>query len=215
MDGQLKNYLATELTEGQKGRTDLPKWKLIAIGGLGGAGLGLSSSSGAQALWLLGLIPFLSLYVDLLYRNSCLRRNRIEAYIGDADTEDADTEQEDGWAKFIKHMESEEGKWNFFSAEATASLGATLTCCVVVVLLAFFLGPPGPVFTGLLVAGAAGAVGSVVVELSYWLLGGYNVFRPGRAGDQQRRDRSSESTETANASALAPPAAPPVVPPPQ
>ena len=66
--------LRDEIIEAEKARTDLLKWKLIIVSGLGGAGLGFTGQSSVPgALYVLLLIPAVCLYVDLMCRHLTLR----------------------------------------------------------------------------------------------------------------------------------------------
>ena len=60
--------LREEIVESEKARTDLMKWKLILIAGIGGAALGIGSEAESigHTSVLLALIPFVRLYVDAL-----------------------------------------------------------------------------------------------------------------------------------------------------
>lgn len=72
----------SEITESQKVRSDLLKWKLIAVAVLGSVGLGLTERSAANSysLYVLAVIPFVAVYVDVLCHHLNLRMLVISAY---------------------------------------------------------------------------------------------------------------------------------------
>ena len=66
--------LREEILQGQRVRSDLLKWKLGLVGGLGAAGLGFAGSEGLRhADLVLCAIPPVAVYVDLLCRHLSLR----------------------------------------------------------------------------------------------------------------------------------------------
>ena len=72
--------LRPELIETQKIRSDLMKWKLLIVSGIGGAALGFSGSNGnapTGAHLALAIIPIACFYVDLLCRHLSLRNKAI------------------------------------------------------------------------------------------------------------------------------------------
>lgn len=71
--------LPDEIIAAQTSRSDILKWKLLIVAGLGAAGFGLSKDD-KQALWLLALIPFVCIYADLLCTNLKLRILVIGAF---------------------------------------------------------------------------------------------------------------------------------------
>jgi hypothetical protein len=88
---QQEQRLFTEITESQKVRSDLLKWKILVVAALGAVGLGLSGAGQEQSrqyidLVLIG-IPLVCVYIDLLCRHLSLRIQVIGQYrkrIGDA-----------------------------------------------------------------------------------------------------------------------------------
>lgn len=82
---QLKNIceyeglqsLRAEIIESEKARIDLLKYKLIALAALGAIGLGFSGHQGASILpqsdYVLCIIPFVCIYVDLLCMHNTIR----------------------------------------------------------------------------------------------------------------------------------------------
>lgn len=70
---ELINPLRTEIVESEKARMDFLKYKLLAVAVLGSIGLGLNihPSGSLDNIFILGIIPLVCLYVDLLcYHNS-------------------------------------------------------------------------------------------------------------------------------------------------
>lgn len=80
--------LRNEIINAQDSRSDLLKWKLLLVAGLGTAGLGLGSfakEGNAESIFypelLLCLIPFVCLYVDFLCRHLNLRMSVIGQFL--------------------------------------------------------------------------------------------------------------------------------------
>ena len=79
-----ETQLDTEITESQKVRSDLLKWKILVVAALGAVGLGLSGSGEDQTRQYLDLvligIPPVCVYIDLLCRHISLRIQVIGRY---------------------------------------------------------------------------------------------------------------------------------------
>lgn len=73
--------LRTEIINAQQVRSDLLKWKLLLVAGLGGASLGFSGNQVSGAELALCVIPFVCVYVDLLCRHLNLRNMIIGAFL--------------------------------------------------------------------------------------------------------------------------------------
>jgi hypothetical protein len=74
--------LREEIIQAQTARSDLLKWKLVLVGGVGAAGLGFAGAEGpAKADLVLAVIPPACVYVDLLCRHLSLRMLVIGAFI--------------------------------------------------------------------------------------------------------------------------------------
>ena len=73
----LINPLRSEIVESEKARMDFLKYKLLAVAALGSIGLGLnvktSAASSFDYIYILGIIPFVCLYVDLLCHHNTMR----------------------------------------------------------------------------------------------------------------------------------------------
>jgi hypothetical protein len=67
--------LRTEIIESQKARIDLLKYKLLAIATLGAVGLGIGNyhSDTHEFIYIICIIPFVCIYVDLLCFHNNLR----------------------------------------------------------------------------------------------------------------------------------------------
>lgn len=72
--------LREEIIEAEKARADLLRWKLVITATLGGVALGLSGTSGATPILLLG-VPLACVYVDLLCNHMNLRIQLIAQYL--------------------------------------------------------------------------------------------------------------------------------------
>src|ERR1700736_1282309 len=79
--------LRTEIIEAQKARSDLFKWKIILVATLGAVALGLGPPPAGSAAsrfsndYLLCIIPFVCLYVDILCSHMNLRMLVIGHYL--------------------------------------------------------------------------------------------------------------------------------------
>jgi hypothetical protein len=75
-------HLRQEILNAQQVRSDLLKWKLVVVGALGAAGLGLAGANTAgHADLVLCAAPLASVYVDLLCRHLSLRILVIGRYL--------------------------------------------------------------------------------------------------------------------------------------
>ncbi|MDP8942617.1 MAG: hypothetical protein M3N16_00605 [Actinomycetota bacterium] len=92
--------LREEILQAQRTRSDLLKWKLVLVGGIGAAGLGLAGSDvPGHADLVLAAIPLVCLYVDLLCRHLSLRILVIGTFLRDP------PDQELGEAALIRKYE--------------------------------------------------------------------------------------------------------------
>jgi hypothetical protein len=78
--GSLRN----EIVESQKARMDFLKYKLLAIAALGAIGLGFSEHNGSilEPDYILCIIPFVCMYVDLLCYHNDMRILVIGNFLG-------------------------------------------------------------------------------------------------------------------------------------
>jgi hypothetical protein len=82
--------LRQEILQAQTVRSDLLKWKLALVGGLGAAGLGFAGSEGLRdADLVLCAIPPVCVYVDLLCRHLSLRILVVGRFLYSASGSDA------------------------------------------------------------------------------------------------------------------------------
>lgn len=73
---ELISPLREEIIESEKARMDFLKYKLLAVAALGTIGLGLGTKTGYASfehIYILGIIPLVCLYVDLLCHHNTLR----------------------------------------------------------------------------------------------------------------------------------------------
>ena len=75
------NSLRAQITESQKVRSDLMKWKLFIIAAIGTTGLGLGNFKFSNARMVLCLIPPVAVYVDALCAHLSLRIKAIGEFI--------------------------------------------------------------------------------------------------------------------------------------
>lgn len=80
--------LRAEIVESQKFIVDLEKWKLILVAALGAAGLGVIPGSQSRVPVLLGLIPIVCVYVDVLVYHNGLRMRLISRFLQGGSHED-------------------------------------------------------------------------------------------------------------------------------
>lgn len=95
--------LINQITESQKVRSDLMKWKLVLVSGVGTAGLGLGSSVDfPNANLLLCLIPLIAIYVDSQCGNLSLRIKAIGEFISSIKPEGRAETLLKNYEKFIR-----------------------------------------------------------------------------------------------------------------
>ena len=71
------SQLNTEIIETQKSRYDLLKWKMIVFAALSATGLGLSKGTTSYADLVLCCIPFVCVYIDMLWYHLSVRNAAI------------------------------------------------------------------------------------------------------------------------------------------
>jgi len=154
--------LRDEIIEFQKARADILRWKLIAIGGVGAAGLSLSASSGQGAdgkYMVLAIIPFVAAYCDAVGRDFDLRIALIARFL---------------WLKEGPFFQYESfvagGRKYWWLVGLAANLGASLIACTLVFLVGCspsVTGRTGGASTALMVSAVIGAVLVALVEVGY------------------------------------------------
>lgn len=73
--------LRTEIVESEKARIDLLKWKIILIAALGAVGFGIGKDTHSARPVLLGFIPLVCAYVDVLCVHNDLRILVIASFL--------------------------------------------------------------------------------------------------------------------------------------
>jgi hypothetical protein len=96
--------LRQEISESEKARSDLLKWKLIGVSALAAAGLGFTQESHRSGAYMvLPLIPLVCFYVDLLCRHESLRILVIAAFLrSQSSSTDDGARQEAAYEQFVK-----------------------------------------------------------------------------------------------------------------
>ncbi|MBI5252724.1 MAG: hypothetical protein HY912_24780 [Desulfomonile tiedjei] len=166
--------LRNEIVEFQKARMDLLKFKAVAVAALGAIGLGFSvqpgstgTSSGIQIhpAYVLCVIPFVCLYVDLVCYHNTLRILVIARYL-----------ESHGclYEKFISQLDAslknlKKGVRYFFEFEDLALAWSSIGLSILLIVYGFFCFFPKEVtiFKILLTIGIAGTFLSWVAKQSY------------------------------------------------
>jgi hypothetical protein len=142
--------LRGEIVESQKARIDLLKWKIILIAALGALGLGVGKDAGTGFPSLLGLIPLVCAYVDVVCVHNDLRILVIAAFIRSGSDPDA---------KRYEEM-CERERWTFF-LETFSLVGTTVAFSMFV----FVIARVPSLMQGLFPSGQAWSVNAPVAEL--------------------------------------------------
>lgn len=80
--------LRNQIIESQKIRSDLMKWKLVLVSGIGSVGLGIAVQGASPHHLILALIPLVCVYVDALCAHLSLRIRAIGVFMTIHPTED-------------------------------------------------------------------------------------------------------------------------------
>ena len=80
--------LRDEIIECQKARTDLLKWKIILVAALGGGAFGIGATADSARPILLGLIPLVCAYVDVVCIHNDIRIRIIGSFLESQGTDD-------------------------------------------------------------------------------------------------------------------------------
>jgi hypothetical protein len=157
--------LRTEIIEASKSRTEFLKWKLIGVSALGAAGIGLTEHSGtASAFVVLGLIPLVCFYVDLLCRHISLRILVIGRFLSLAGAGD-----ETLYERFV--AQSREAR--AFGFEDAALLYSTLILSALVIVMGFFAPAVGALPKTSVAVPILGPVSVIaLVQWGFYLSGG-------------------------------------------
>jgi hypothetical protein len=159
--------LREEIVESQKTRSDLLKWKLIIVAGIGGAALGFSGKGPGNAHFALAVLPLACAYVDLLCRSLSLRNKAIGLFIEHGEHE---FDGQRAYEKFYRDIH--DVAWNKVSLEAWALRWSTALISIAIVPVGVRAGalPWQPWFwpSGLFYASSVlGLVASLCIERTY------------------------------------------------
>jgi hypothetical protein len=171
--------LREEIRQGQAARTDLMRWKLLIVSGIGGVGLGLAGSGdgAGNSVLVLGVLPLACAYVDLLCWHLDLRMQVIGEYL-----RKAQDEYEGHVWRNTKH----------FGLEILATLWSSVAISALVGAIGIHYGrhrePPklrDPLTMKVLVL--ASVLGTCLVVTAYFLhrrknRRGFNTIEPGAPG---------------------------------
>lgn len=105
--------LRTQIIETQKIRSDLMKWKLVLVSGLGAAGIGLEKFNITQQIILLALIPLVCVYVDAMCAHLSLRILLIGEFIATYDPLNDDEKCAQSYECFIRQKPQSYGLEEF------------------------------------------------------------------------------------------------------
>ena len=159
--------LRTELIEAQKVRSDLLKWKLLIISGVGGASLGFSGNAPTNSHFALSVLPLACFYVDLCCRHLSLRNKAIGLFIEKGEHQELHLAAYESYYAQISN-----NAWGNFSFESVALIGLTVLVSFVIVPIGILTGghewspwswPSGLFYT----AGCLGILGTLGVQCWY------------------------------------------------
>lgn len=141
----------------QEHQAKLRTWKLVSIGAIASVAIGITKYSELQD-WIIGLLPLVSLYVDLLLRQLDLRISMIATFIR--------KKYQGLLADYEKAISTKEfdkiDAWRFNEITGPA---ITLGISILVVAMSFFQNSDVPV--GLVVSSAFGVSGTLVLENAF------------------------------------------------
>lgn len=115
--------LRSEILEAHNARSDLLKWKLVLVAGLGTIGLGLTQEIG-HPIVLIG-IPLVCAYVDLLTRHLTLRIHVIGDFLRGRDASDPSDALYRDYEAFVERNRSAFAfeDWALYLSSIVLSLG--------------------------------------------------------------------------------------------
>lgn len=123
--------LRAEILEAERVRSDLLKWKLVLVAGLGAVGLGLNPDTKTVPLVLIG-VPLVCAYVDLLCRHLILRVHVIAQFIRDPGDEPSDAAAAAKQRLLQEYERFVQTKRSVFGFENWALFGSSTVLSVVV-----------------------------------------------------------------------------------
>ena len=158
--------LRNELIQSQKVRSDLLKWKLLIVSGVGGAALGFSGRNPSSAHLALAVLPLACAYVDLLCRHLSLRNKVIGLFFREYSHSSPDLRNYESFYKNVNKA------WGASSLESLALLGLTAFVSIVIVPVGILSGDnswaPWSWPAGLFYAsGVVGLVVSIFIQKKY------------------------------------------------
>jgi len=130
--------LRQELLQAQKTRSELLKWKLLIVAGVGSAALGFSGKGPGKSYLALAVLPLCCAYVDFLCSNLFRRIKSIGIFFEYAAHGSADLRR---YETFFRKMGKHFGRGA--SLEAWASLSFTVTISVAVCLIGIEMSKSG------------------------------------------------------------------------
>lgn len=158
------DFIESAILKGVELRTDLLKWKMIAVGAIGSFGLGGKDIS-PNSHWALVLIPFLCVYVDIIYRNSCMRRDALRSFV-------VVNRENHAYAALADVLEFEREHFkkrvNGRPFEAAALVWSSLLLSAAILTFPCIADVAKAEANALYVSGALGMILAGAVELAYW-----------------------------------------------
>ena len=161
------NTLRTELIESQKVRSDLLKWKLLIVSGVGGVALGFSGNNPGNSHLALSVLPLACFYVDLCCRHLSLRNKAIGIFIRKGKhTESHLKAYEEYYSEVSTRV------WRKLSLESVALMGLTTFVSIIIVPIGILAGghswlpwtwPSGLFYS----AGLTGLIGTIALQKWY------------------------------------------------
>jgi hypothetical protein len=159
--------LRDEILQAQKIRSDLLKWKLGLVGGIGAAGLGFAGSVELQhADLVLCALPPVAVYVDLLALHLTLRMLVIGAYFRTSRAAEAGPYR--GYEEFVRETRDRGGGGGAFRLEDWALSYSTYALCAAVAGYGVYQLVDGSAYgIPFVLSGAVGAVASFLGGRQY------------------------------------------------
>ena len=130
------NALRTQIVETQRARSDLMKWKLLLVAGLGTVVLGVEKVTVVNQQLILALIPMVCVYVDSLCAHLSLRIFAIGQFIASQVPKTDDEKYAKAYEQFIRTNPTPK-----YRLEQLALHWSTGFLSAIVSLAAYFLFP--------------------------------------------------------------------------
>jgi hypothetical protein len=119
-----EDKLRDEIIAFQKARSDILLWKLIAMGGVGAAGLGLLSVTPSGKEAILGIIPFVAVYCDAVSHDYDLRIALIATFL---------RRPGGPFSEYESFTASVRSHWTLVGL--SAHIGSSLLACILILLV--------------------------------------------------------------------------------